>query len=106
MVPWAHLVPSLPPLRRKLRAVWACMGIRGISEGLRQQDWPWMDVIHGYDVDTELLPALLALFGPEVVERFDIGPSGNALNLDIDKMADVDVLISGPPCPPFSAIGA
>ena len=56
-----------------------------------------MDVIHGYDVDTELLPALLALFGPEVVERFDIGPSGNLLNLDIDKMVDVDALTSGPP---------
>ena len=65
-----------------------------------------MEIIHAYDVDTELLPALLARFGPEVVERFDIGPSGNLLHLDIDKMEDVDLIIAGPPCPPFSSIGS
>ena len=64
-----------------------------------------MEIIHAYDVDTELLPALLARFGPEVVERFDIGPSGNLLHLDIDKMEDVDLIIAGPPCPPFSSMG-
>ena len=67
--------------------------------------WTGMEVIHAYDVDTELIPALVALYGPEVVGKFDIGPNGNLLQLDIGKMEDVDMIIAGPPCPPFSSIG-
>ena len=55
-----------------------------------------MVIIHAHDVGTELPPALLARFGPEVVERFDIGPSGHLLHLEIDKMEDVDLIIAGP----------
>ena len=65
-----------------------------------------MEIIHAYDIDTELIPALLARFGREVVERFDIGPKGNLLQVDVENMEDVDVIIAGPPCPPFSSIGS
>ena len=68
--------------------------------------WTGMEIIHAYDVDTELIPALVARYGPEVVGKFDIGPNGNLLQLDIGKMEDVDMIIAGPPCPPFSAIGS
>ena len=65
-----------------------------------------MEIIHAYDIDTELIPALLARFGQEVVERFNIGPSGNLLQVEMENMEDVDVIIAGPPCPPFSSIGS
>ena len=84
LVPWAHLVPSIPPLRRKLRAALPCIGLSGISEGLWHVGWMGMEIIHAYDIDTELMPALFARFGPEVVERFNIGPSGNLLQVEME----------------------
>ena len=67
LAPWAHFVPSLPPLQRNWRAALPSIGLSGISEGLWHVGWTGMEISHAYDVDTELLPALLARFGPEVV---------------------------------------
>ena len=66
MVPWAHLVPNLPQLRRKLRAALPCIGLDGIGAGLWEVGWAGMDIIHAYDIDTELIPALQVLHGPDV----------------------------------------
>ena len=105
VVPWAHLVPNLPQLQRKLKTALPCIGLDGIGAGLWEVGWAGMDIIHAYDIDTELIPALQALHGREVVERFNIGPSGNLLNVDVEQMEDVDLIIAGPPCPPWSSIG-
>ena len=104
--PWAHLIPNLPLLQRKLRVALPCIGLSGISEGMWHVGWKGMEIIHAYDIDTELIPAMLARHDPEIVQRFNIGPSGNLLHLDITKMEDVDMIIAGPPCPPFSSIGS
>ena len=40
-----------------------------------------------------------------VVGRFNIGPSGNVLNVDVEQMEDIGLIIAGPPCPPWSSIG-
>ena len=46
-----------------------------MSEGLKTVGWTGMEIIHAYDVDTELIPALVAQYGPEFVQRFNIGPA-------------------------------
>ena len=60
---------------------------------------PGVDVIHADQ------PALQALHGRQAVERWNIGLDGNILLVDVKRWEDVDAIISGPPCPPWSSIG-
>ena len=105
VAPWAHLIPAFPSLRRKLRVALPCMGLDGIGAGLQEVQWDGVDVIHACDVDLELIPALQALHGRQAVERWNIGPDGNLILMDVRRWEDVDLIISGPPCPPWSSIG-
>ena len=102
---WAHLIPEFPTLRRKLRVALPCVGLDGISAGLQEVRWDGVDVIHAFDVDQDLIPALQALHGRQAVERWNIGPDGNMLLVDVTRWEDVDLIVSGPPCPPWSSIG-
>ena len=86
--------------RRKLRMALPCVGLDGISAGLQELRWDGVDVIHAFDVDQDLIPALQALHGRQAVERWNIGPDGNMLLMDVTRWEDVDLIVSGPPCPP------
>ena len=105
VAPWAHLIPAFPSLHRKLQVALPCMGLDGIGAGLQEVKWDGVDVIHAFDIDPELIPALQALHGQQAVERWNIGPDGNLLEVDVRRWEDVDLIISGPPCPPWSSIG-
>ena len=105
VAPWAHLVPEFPILRRPLRVALPCIGLDGIGAGLKEVRWDGLDVVHAFDVDSELVPALQALHGRQAVEGWNIGLDGNILLADEKQWQDVDLIISGPPCPPWSSIG-
>ena len=67
-------------------------------EGIR---WDGIHILHAFDIDTELIPALIAAHGRDVAAKFCIGPvAGDLLRLDISTLVDVDMIISGLPCPP------
>ena len=76
-----------------------------MGNGLKEVRWDGIHISHAYDIDTDLIPALLAVHGREVAAKFCIGPVvGDLLRLDVSSLEDVDMVISGPPCPPWSAI--
>ena len=105
LAPWAHLVPRFPALNRKLRLALPCIGLDGIGSGLKEMEWDGVDIVHAFDVDPDLIPVLQVVHGYAAVERWNIGPSGDLLAVDEANLLDVDVLIAGPPCPPWSSIG-
>ena len=56
--------------------------------------------------DDRFKTAVADLVGKLSRDSTYIGPSGNLLQVDMENMEDVDVIIAGPPCPPFSSIGS
>ena len=81
-----------------------CLGMEGLSAGLREIQWDAFEIAYAYDIDESLVPVLLHLHGPHA--NFHIGRlRGNFLACDIDELPRVDFIIAGPPCPPFSTIG-
>ena len=74
-----------------------CVGLDAISAGLQELRWDGVDVIHAFDVDQDLIPALQALHGRQAVERWNIGPDGNMLLMDVTRWEDIDLIVSGPP---------
>jgi site-specific DNA-cytosine methylase len=82
-----------------------CIGLDGIGAGLKEVGWDGIEVVHAFDVDTELIPALQALHGRRLVEGWNLGSTGDLLRVDLEAWQDVDLIISGPPCPPWSSIG-
>ena len=81
-----------------------CLGMDGLSAGLREIQWDGFEIAYAYDIDESLVPVLLHLNGPHA--NFNIGSRrGDFLACEIDELPRVDFIIAGPPCPPFSSIG-
>ncbi len=95
-----HLV-LCPPLR-------PCVGADGGSVGLIRQGWQaGRDFVPRYAFDTSgyLRSCLLRVHGPLAI-TFCLGEvEGNLLEENVFEWDRVDCILSGPPCPPFSAIG-
>ena len=104
---WKHLLPPFPSVSRKVRVALPCMGAHALGSGLREMDWPAVEIAYAWDVDASLLPYLMAVYGPIGLggSGGGIGWGGDILSYDISAMERVDFVITGPPCPPFSAIG-
>ena len=77
------MLPAFPFLRRRLRVALPCIGLDGIGAGLQEVQWDGVDVILAFGVDLDLIPALQALHGRQAVERWNIGPDGNILLVDV-----------------------
>lgn len=102
---WASAVGTLPTLTRPLRLALPCAGVDGAGHALRAMGIP-AEPTHLYDLREHLRPALLRLYGEGAAGRLHLGSAaGNILELDPSKMAPVDGIIAGPPCPPWSSIG-
>ena len=93
VAPWAHLVPPFPALARKLRVALPCIGLDGIGNGLKEIRWDGIHISHAFDIDTEFIPALIAVHGRDVAAQFCIGPvAGHLLRLNISTLMDVDMI--------------
>jgi len=105
--PWTHLMGSLPRLQRKLRLALPCIGLDGLGAGLRTLHWKDCEIVYAFDVDEALLAPLLAMHGPiGLGGHVKVGPTiGDLMKEDVTSWTRVDLLVSGPPCPPWSSIG-
>lgn len=106
MPPWAHLIAVFPCLSRKLRLALPCIGLDGLGAGLQEVQWGQVHISYAYDIDESLRAPLAALHGDAVADGFQLGrPNGDILTVDVTDWERVDLVVSGPPCPPWSAIG-
>lgn len=103
---WSHLVAALPALSRKVRLALPCIGLDALGNGFLEMGWDNFEVLYAHDVDLALRGPLTALHGPCVARNFRLGkPEGDILKVDFTLWDRVDMVVSGPPCPPWSAIG-
>ena len=70
--------------------------------------WPGLYMVkYAFDIDHEVAVPLLRLHGPPLPGAvINIGATGDILEEDISQWDRVDGTIAGPPCPPYSRIGA
>lgn len=87
-----------------VRVALPCCGIDGGTRGLRHGG-ATTHVVAAWDTDASLFPALCHLHGREAMENFHLGKiAGDILRLtkqDIVALGPVDMLLAGPPCPPW-----
>ncbi len=58
---WKH---GLPQFHRKVELALPCVGLDALGVGLQAFDWNHFEIAYACDVDSKLLPALLATHGP------------------------------------------
>ena len=106
---WAHLLHVLPLCASVLTVALLCVGADGGCAGLQQQGWvPGTHYQPKYVMDTcgYLRTVAWNLHG-SMAAGFRLGAiDGDILTEDIAQWDVVDGVLSGPPCPPWSLIGA
>ena len=85
-----------------------CIGLDAWSAAMAEMRWPGQYMVkYAFDIDHEMAVPLFKLHGPPHPGAvFKIGNNGDILNEDISQWDRVDGIVAGPPCPPFSRIGA
>ena len=85
-----------------------CVGLDAWSAAMTEMRWPGQYMVkYAFDIDREMAIPLLRLHGPPLPGAvFKIGDTGDILREDISQWDRVDGTIAGPPCPPYSQIGA
>ena len=67
----------------------------------------WVHLVGAYDVDPKLRRFACRVHDAAEHHSYHFGQSdGNILRLDPKRMMTTDVLVAGPPCPPFSRLGS
>ncbi len=99
---------QLPSLGRRLRVACPCIGIDGCGHALQSMSVP-ADMVNCYDLQDGYRKALmqhLQEMGMETIELHLGENIGNLLNVRLqDLRKPIDMLISGPPCPPWAGQG-
>ena len=105
---WPRLVGGIPTLGRGITLAMPCVGLDAWSAAMAEMRWPGpYKVKYAFDIDPEMATPLLRLHGPPLPGAvFKIGATGDILEEDISQWDRVDGTITGPPCPPYSTIGA
>ena len=102
---WLPLVEHLLPLERPLAVISPCLGLDAAGHALQGLGARWV-TIAGCDSDESLWHPLEWLYGPGLAgHHIRLGAAGNILLHDINSWPVADLIISGPPCPPWSTIG-
>ena len=105
---WPRRVGGIPSLGRGITLAMPCVGLDAWSAAMTEMRWPGQYMVkYAFDIDSELRGPLLRLHGlPLPGAVFKIGATGDILKEDIAQWDRVDGTIAGPPCPPYSMIGA
>ena len=105
---WPRLVGDIPTLGRGITLAMPCVGLDALSSAMAAMRWPGPYIVkYAFDIDPEMGNPLWALHGPPFPGAvFKIGAAGNILEENISTWDRVDGTVAGPPCPPYSIIGA
>ena len=103
---------AIPPLGRTLRCACPCIGINGCGQALRCMAVP-TETINAYDLESgyrQCLVQQLTDMGMELAHidmHLKLGKTaGDILRVGLESLTlPVDMLICGPPCPPWAGQG-
>ena len=101
---WSEIIGRVPALPRPLKVAMPCVGIDGCGTALKQLGVPFQGC-HVFDLDTRYLEYLQQHL-PDAM-NLRVGPvDGDLLKKDICSLSGgIDLLVSGPPCPPWAGNG-
>ena len=101
---WSEIIGRVPALPRPLKVAMPCVGIDGCGTALKQLGVPFQGC-HVFDLDTRYLEYLQQHL-PDAM-NLRVGPvDGDLLKADICSLSGgLDLLVSGPPCPPWAGNG-
>lgn len=105
---WSDFFPPLPALGRRLKVACPCMGVDGCGHALQAMSVQ-ADMENCYDLEEAYRGALtqhLSDMGMDVI-RLNLGrEAGNLLTVPLTTLqTPVDLLVAGPPCPPWAGQG-
>ena len=102
---WEELFPPVPPLGRKLRVALPCVGIDGCGTALRVLQVPHV-ANNVRDLEARYAGYLDAHLEMDEQRKPRLGACGELLKQDLqDLERPVDLLVAGPPCPPWAGQG-
>ena len=101
---WSEIIGRVPTPPRPLKVAMPCVGIDGCGTALKQLGVPFQGC-HVFDLDTRYLEYLQQHL-PDAM-NLRVGPvDGDLLKEDICSLSGgLDLLVSGPPCPPWAGNG-
>ena len=100
----ASLKDALSQVPRPVRVISPCVGLNAPERAARELQMPW-ESTGDFEINPAVLPALEAFTEkPQVLHVGRRG--GNVCNVALEDLdMSTDGIVSGPPCPPFSAMG-
>ena len=91
-----------------LRVILPCAGWDAPCQALQAMQIPHV-VVGAWETNEDCRPVLKKVHGikpsANLPSQFHIGRTGDVTRVQLDSLPDADLLVSGPPCPPFSRIG-
>ena len=91
-----------------LRVLLPCAGWDAPSQALQHMKIPHV-VAGAWEIDKNCMPVLKKVHGIKPHEKlpsqFHLGCAGDVTKVKVRSLPDADLLVTGPPCPPFSSIG-
>ena len=99
---WRHALAAWRETGRPLRALLLCGGVDGPGPALKCLGIPYKAEI--WDIDPALEPALARAH--RSCGELHVGPlSGDLLRVPVRCFRHANVVVAGPPCPPWSSLG-
>ncbi len=101
---WREMVSNLCDFPRDIRVLELCGGLSSGFLALQALLGQRKVTLAGYyDFDWDLQPAMRAIHGSS--SHVFIGQRGDLRHIDTAALADAEVIVAGPPCPPWSSLG-
>ena len=103
---WSALFQKPPSLQRPLRVALPCCGIDGCGAALRALGVDF-HACNVFDIEERYVDFLKSHFDPPA-DGFHVGADGDLTAFSAEDLrvhGPVDLLISGPPCPPWASCG-
>ena len=103
--PWIeHVKPYRTP-RRRLRVAVPCTGVYGSKQAFSNLGSEAI-ACNIYDIEADYKDVLPTLLGDES-DRPHLGPiAGDVMRVPLSSLTSCDLLVAGPPCPPWAGNGA